>query len=173
MEQSKTKRKLPPFLILGIIALVAALALALTNSVTEGPIRAYQQKQLAESFSAVLPASSYEELTVPQGFDNVSSLAKAMDGDTLAGYCVKASVQGYGGPVAVVLGVNPSGRVVGSVIGDSDFAETDGFGARWKQEANVQKLLGLDVVQGGAFEALSGATRTSNAVLAATNSALA
>ena len=174
MENKTQKKALPPFVILAIIALIAALALALTNELTRDPIRAYQQKQLAESFSAVLPAQNYEELAIPASHDKVGSLAKATDENgQVLGYCVKASAAGYGGPVAVILGVDPTGKVTGSVIGDSEFAETDGFGKRWLQEANVERLVGLDAVEGGAFEALSGATKTSNAVLNATNSALA
>ena len=125
MENKAQRKTLPPFVILAIIALVAALALALTNAVTEGPIRAYQQQQLARSFSEVLEADTYEPLDVPQSHGSVSNLVKASDkSGSLLGYCVKASAQGYGGPVAVILGVDPEGRVIGAQIGDTEFAET-------------------------------------------------
>ena len=173
MENNAKKRSLPAWVILAIIALVAGLALAVTNSVTSGPIAEHKQQALAEAFTAVLPAESYEELDVPAAYGAVDNLAVARDaGGAVLGTCVKASAQGYGGPVAVILGVDNSGTVTAAQIGDTDFSETDGFGARWQQEANTARLVGLNAVDGGAFEALSGATRTSNAVLSATNSAL-
>ncbi|MBR6028808.1 MAG: FMN-binding protein, partial [Clostridia bacterium] len=173
MEAQKTRKSLPAWAILGIISLVAALALGLTNAVTEGPIREREAEELKATFSAVMPAESYEEISVPaSGYDGVTNLVSAQDADgNLVGYAVKARAQGYGGPVAVTLGVSPSGDVEQAVIGDGDFAETDGFGARWRTEENMGRLVGL-TTDGGQFEALSGATRTSGAVLTASNAAM-
>ena len=59
------KKQLPAFLILGIIALVAAVVLALTNALTRGPIAEHQMAALKDSFGAVMPAESYEILPLP------------------------------------------------------------------------------------------------------------
>ena len=53
--------RLPAFVILGIIALIAAVALALTNMVTKGPIQERAAAALQEAFNAVMPAESYEQ----------------------------------------------------------------------------------------------------------------
>ena len=173
MENKTEKKKLPAFVILAIIALVSALALGFTNAITEGPIEKLAQEELAASFSQVMPAAAYDTLEVPAEYKDVNSLAAAKDeSGNVVGYAVKASQQGYAGPVAVILGVDPKGKVTSAQIGDASFQETNGFGARWKEEANVNRLVGLDAVNGGAFEAISGATYTSKAVLGSTNAAL-
>ena len=165
------KKQLPAFLILGIIALVAAVVLALTNALTKGPIAEHKMAALKEAFNAVMPADSYEEMTLPAGAE-VSSLYAAKNGSEVVGYCVTAVGKGYNGDVAVTLGVGTDGLVTGCAVGDTNFAETAGFGARAKEPAFQEQFVGIDAVNGGSFEALSGATVTSKAVLDATNKAL-
>ena len=63
MENKATKKRLPPYVILGIISLIAALILALTNAITAGPIAEHKMAALQETFSAVMPAASYEEVS--------------------------------------------------------------------------------------------------------------
>ena len=102
------KKGLPAYIILGIIALVAAVALAVTNMITKGPIQERADAALREAFNAVMPAESYEAITIPSGYE-VSSLYAAKNGDEVVGYCVTASANGYNGPVAVNLGVGADG----------------------------------------------------------------
>lgn len=171
MENNKARKGLPAFAVLGIIAVVAALVLALTNAVTKGPIAEYQMAALRTSFAAVMPAEDYAEIEVNEDY-GVDSLYEAKSGGETVGWCVTASVTGYGGPVAVTLGVGLDGVVTGCVVGDTNFAETVGFGARAKEPAFQDQFVGLDGQNGGSIEALSGATITSTAVLDAANLAL-
>ena len=170
-NNTPAKKQLPAFVILGIISLVAALVLAATNAITEGPIQEIAMKALRESFSAVMPADAYEEITVPAEYD-VRSLYAAKNGDEVIGWCVTAAGMGYNGEVAVTLGVGTDGLVTGCAVGDTSFAETPGFGARAKEASFQDQFVGLDAVNGGSFEALTGATVTSNAILNAVNKAL-
>ena len=64
------------------------------------------------------------------------------------------------------------GKIVGCQIGDTNFAETDGFGARWKEPARAEAFIGLSAFGGDTIEAITGATVTSKAVLAASNDVL-
>ena len=171
-QTPKTKKQLPAFVILGIIALIAAVALALTNMVTKGPIQERAAAALQEAFNAVMPAESYEQLSIPAGYSDVTALYAAKNGDEVIGYCVTASKNGYNAAVAVNLGVGADGLVTGCSIGDTNFAETPGFGARAKEASFQDQFVGLDAVNGGSFDALTGATVTSTAVLNATNEAL-
>ncbi|MBR4458519.1 MAG: FMN-binding protein [Clostridia bacterium] len=180
-EKNAKKPLLPAFAILAIIAVVAALILGFTNKVTEEPIAKYKANQLKEAFSAVMPtqqenqAFNFEAGAISDAAQKagVTDFAVVTDQDgKQIGYSVKASSKGYAGPVAVILGLNGEGTVIGAQIGDSDFGETDGFGKRWLEEGNVASLLGLNAQEGGSFDALSGATLTSNAVRNATNAAL-
>jgi len=171
MTNQVQKKQLPAFLVLTIICLVAALALAATNAITKGPIQEHAMAAQREAFGAVMAADEYAEMTIPEG-SGVSALVEAKkDGQTI-GYCVVASTGGYAGPVAVTLGVDTDGKVTGAKIGDTSFAETSGFGSRWLAENQTEQFVGLDVKEGGAIEALSGATVTSTAVLNASNTAL-
>ena len=172
MENNTTARKqLPAFVILGIIALIAALVLAITNAITKGPIAENQMAALKDAFAVVMPADEYEQMTVPAEYA-VNSLYAAKAGGEVIGYCVTAASKGYGGDVAVTLGVGPDGIVTGAVVGDTSFAETAGYGARAKEPKFQEQFAGLDAVNGGTFESLSGATMTSTAVLNAVNEAL-
>ena len=171
-QTPKMKKQLPAFVILGIIALIAAVALALTNMVTKGPIQERAAAALQEAFNAVMPAESYEQLSIPAGYSDVTALYAAKNGDEVIGYCVTASKNGYNAAVAVNLGVGTDGLVTGCSIGDTNFAETPGFGARAKEASFQDQFVGLDAVNGGSFDALTGATVTSTAVLNATNEAL-
>ena len=168
------KKQLPAFLVLTIISLVAAVVLAFTNEVTKGPIAEHAAAERNKAFAAVLPAASYNEMTIPEGHASVTGLYEAKDesGATI-GYTVVASASGYAGPVAVTLGVGDDGMVTGAVIGDTSFAETAGFGMKWKEETDRwEQFKQIDTATGGAIEAITGATVTSNAVLSATNAAV-
>ncbi len=166
------KKSLPAFAVLTIICLIAALALAATNAITKGPIQEHAMAAQREAFGAVMAADEYIEMTIPEG-SGVSTLVEARkDGQTI-GYCVAASSSGYASPVAVTLGVDLDGKVTGAKIGDTSFAETSGFGSRWLAENQTEQFIGIDLKEGGAIEALSGATVTSTAVLNASNTALA
>lgn len=105
MSETKTTRKqLPAYLILALIALAAALLLAVTNAITAGPIKAHEEAAQNAAFQSVMTADSFSTMSVPDGY-NVTSLVEAKkDGKTI-GYCAVSSAKGYGGNVAVTLGV--------------------------------------------------------------------
>ena len=172
MSETKTTRKqLPAYLILALIALAAALLLAVTNAITAGPIKEHEEAAQNAAFQSVMTADSFSTMSIPDGC-NVTSLVEAKkDGKTI-GYCAVSSAKGYGGNVAVTLGVDMDGKIVGCQIGDTNFAETDGFGARWKEPARAEAFIGLSAFGGDTIEAITGATVTSKAVLAASNDVL-
>ena len=87
----------------------------------------------------------------------------------LVGYCVSASETGYAGAVAVTLGVNLDGEIVGAKIGDNNFRETGTIGGKWLAEDKVEQFIGIDLVNGGAIDTIAGATITSDAVKGAAN----
>ena len=173
MENNVTKKSWPPYLILGLISLIAALILALTNAITAGPIAEHKMAALQETFSAVMPAASYEEVSFSSSaYSNVSSIYAAKDENgNIIGYCVTASQQGYAGPVAVTFGMDPAGSVVATKVGDTDFQETTGIGAKALNPEFAEQFTGLNAAEGGSFEAISGATFTSKAILGDANGA--
>ena len=90
------------------------------------------------------------------------------------GYVVRAT--GFGeGPIAVTVGFTADGVVTGLVIGDENFMETEGRGDRVLEDWYAGQFIGRSGVQayGDGLDAVSGATVTSNATLAAINAAMA
>ncbi|NLD51658.1 MAG: FMN-binding protein [Clostridiales bacterium] len=83
-----------------------------------------------------------------------------------------ASVQGFAGPVAVLVTVKDNGAISDLTVGDDQFAETDGYGARAKDPVFTKQFVGKSLpITIEDIDALSGATRTSVAVVDAINKA--
>lgn len=171
MENTAKRRQLPPFAVLGIIAVIAAVVLAATNILTRGPIAEHQAEELRTTLHTVLAAESYEALDIPEGHD-VTGLYTAMQDGQPIGWCVTAKSAGYGGDVAVTLGVDLQGKVTSCVVGDLNFAETAGYGTRAKEPAFQDQFSGIDLMTGGEIDGLSGATISAEAVRKAVNQAL-
>lgn len=167
------KKRLPAFAVLTMIALVAALILAATNVVTKGPIAEHEAEELRASLNSVLPADEYEPCAVPEAYPQVSGLYTAKKSGNVIGYCVKAASRGFNGNVSVMLGVDPDGKITGCRIGDGGFSESPGYGAKAKEPAFADQFKGIDAIAGGQIDAITGATKTSNAVLDASRKALA
>jgi Na+-translocating ferredoxin:NAD+ oxidoreductase subunit G len=165
------KKKFPPFAILTFISLIAALMLALTNSVTVGPIAAASAKAADEARVSVLPAAeTFEALT---GDSAVDALYRGLAGGATVGYTATITANGYGGPVEVTVGIDVNGAITGLNVGGSKFAETAGLGAKAKEPAFTGQFIGkqppLTLKQD--VDAISGATITSAAVTNAVNTA--
>jgi len=141
-----------------------------------------------ESMKALLPedaAAAAEELplTADQiavllpGAQNVAWMGggSGIDGWWQAdnGYIVRAT--GFGeGPIAVTMGFDPRGVVTGILIGDENFMETEGRGDRVLEDWYGAQFLGRSGTQvyGEGVDAISGATVTSDAALAAINACM-
>ena len=84
-----------------------------------------------------------------------------------------ASAKGYAGPVDVEVGFDADGAIVYLAVGQSErFAESDGFGARAKEEDFRNQFVGLTPpLTLSDIDAISGATITSEAVVNAVNKA--
>ena len=101
--------------------------------------------------------------------------ASGIDGwwRTDGGYIVQAT--GFGeGPIAVVMAFDESGVVTGLVIGDENFMETPGRGDGVLAPWYAAQFVGRSGVQsyGDGLDAISGATVTSTATLAAINACM-
>lgn len=89
------------------------------------------------------------------------------------GHIVRAT--GFGeGPITVTVGFTPARVVTGLIIGDEAFMETEGRGDRVRESWYAEQFIGRSGEQayGAGVDAISGATVTSNATLAAINACL-
>ena len=114
-----------------VFALVAAVALALTNEVTKEPIEKQKMAAQLEALNKVLPSCEYAEVT-PEGLEEGSVIAQMFTatneaGET-AGYALVANPQGYGGPIPITLGISTEGYVTQTYVGA--LQETAGLGTK-------------------------------------------
>ncbi len=83
---------------------------------------------------------------------------------------VKVSEQGFGGLVAVVLTLDEEGKIAALTIGDDEFAETEGIGAKALEPEVAQAFVGLTPPLAVAdVDVLAGATITKTAIVNAIN----
>ena len=114
-----------------------------------------------------LPTPAAESETQTDDAATVStSVAATTDGNG----SWTASAQGFAGPVAVTLTLDDSLTIQSIEIGDDQFAETDGLGAKAKDAEFTDQFAGKTLpLKDGDIDAISGATITTNAVLDAVN----
>ena len=162
-----------------IISAVAALLLALTNSVTASTIAQRNEQANAEARKLVLESAQDFEEVKDVKTDNskgveVSEIYEAKDasGNTV-GYTLKVLPSGYGGTIELMVGIDSAkGQVSGiNVVSNS---ETAGLGAKstdpeFSDQYKGKPLKELSVLKNGTpgdteIKAISGATITSTAV---------
>ncbi len=167
------KNKNIGWLVLGIIAVLAGIALAVTNALTEGPIAQQNQAQANESIRALLPeADTFADLDASQAAA-LDKAFTALKGEEIVGYAAQTTVQGYAGPIEVIIGMNPQGELTCISVGGSAFAETEGVGSKTRDEAFTSQFVGKTppLTLGEEIDGVSGATISSRAVTQGVNTA--
>lgn len=149
-----------PVIILLAICTVIALALAAVFTVTDPVIKAGEIAAANEVRSDVLPGSdtfTKVEGSFPEG---VPEVYRADNG---SGYVIRSVANGYGGAVTFMIGMDASGNVTGINL----FAhnETPGLGTKVDNSDYLSQYLGD--TEPDSVDAITGATRTSNALKAA------
>jgi len=155
------------WLILCVITIIAGVALGYTNLLTKDSIAEQEVIALnAARTSVMASATEFVEEALPEG-SSLTSLHRAVaDGNTL-GYVGQTTVQGFGGPIVVVMGVDNNGTVTGISVGGSDFAETANLGTRTREPEFTDRFPGLTStpVMNENVDAISGVTVSSSAVI--------
>ena len=151
-----------------ITAVVAAL-LGFVNYLTEARIAAGQREKAKNAMQEVLPAENYELLEASA--EGINAVYRADD----LGFVVDVTVNGFGGAINMMVGVDAEGRVAGvSIVSHS---ETASLGANCTREDFRSQFSGAEgtlavTKDGGSVEALTGATVTSRAVTNGVNLAV-
>ncbi len=185
-------------LILFAITLIAGVLLGLAHEVTLEPIAKAQEASTQATYASVYPdAASFEddetinqlleqsadEILTNFGLNSAINYVKvAYDASgNQCGYLVSAQAKGYGGPVNIAIGITDELKITG--IGFLSIDETPGLGMKAKEETFYGQFAGMPAdhaltltktakTADDQIQAISGATKTSNAVTAATNSAI-
>lgn len=99
------------WLILCIITVIAGVALGCTNLLTKDSIAEQEVIALNAARTSVMAAATeFVEETLPDSSPLTSLHRAAANGETL-GYVGQTTVQGFGGPIVVVMGVDINGTV--------------------------------------------------------------
>ena len=175
---AKLKSSLTNMLLsLTLITLVAAGLQAGIYSLTKDTIAATNAAKQQAAIIAVLPQVEGLNIAEPLEVDGIT-IFKAHQGDTFAGAAVKVAENGFGGTFHVMVGFDNAGTITGFEV--LDHQETPGLGSKmqeWFQ--NVRTIIGLNPAQsnltvskdGGDVDAITAATISSRAFLAAVNKA--
>ena len=157
-----------PVVVRAVICIVVAALLGLTHRAT-APVIAENARIEAEAARAAV-------LEGAQGFEEIDCDAAAL-GITGAwretgglGYVVTAASRGYKGDVAVTVGFNADGEIVGLRADVS--TETSGIGSKAGESAYLDRFLGLSD-SCGEVDTITNATYSSGAVKRAVGAAMA
>ena len=162
-------KKLPAWLVLTLIALVAALALGATYNGTKDTIAKQEAEKAVAVRQELLPAAT--DFALCETEEGAAEVWRGLNADgSAAGYVSTGTVTGFGGPVEVTVGTDAEGIITGVRVGGANFQETAGLGAKSKEPAFYEQFTGkaypVDLTKnGGEIDAITAATITSSAVV--------
>ena len=160
-----------------LFCMVAAIALAITNEITKGPIAEQALASKMAALRTVMPGCTYEqaELGELEADSELDELYIARDSDgNIAGYAITASPNGYGGEIPITFGVSTAGHVTQVYVGS--LQETAGLGSKVGESAFKDQFIGIaadDTTLRNDVDTISGASVSSGAFLRAAEDALA
>lgn len=149
-----------------VICAAVALIVSFVHTITADVIAQAAAQQKREAIVRIFGEAEITELDPLAGTDAFFSVGEL-------GWCVNLSAGGFGGDIALMVGVNADGSVQGVEI--ISHSETPGFGAKADDPDYLGQYRGLTgkLTLGRDVEAISGATISSRAVLGGVNQALA
>lgn len=166
-----------PTFSLFIICLVVSFCLAFVNGITKDTIAERTAKDAEEQRKLVLSkADSFKPVEGWEGKDEsglVREVYAAYNGEALIGYVFGAYPAGYGGEIAVTVGISSDNRITGVKIGSN--SETPGLGSKTANDDFTGQYQDTDITKDftvvkrpaaadNEIQAVSGATVSSNAV---------
>ena len=117
---------------LGITALISALVLAVVSRLTEKPIAEMKEKNMQLSLKQLAlpfdnaPGKEAKKFKTPAGRD--AEIMPFTQKGQLKGFAVKTSSEGYGGPVEIMAGFTPEGKITAVLV--TSHKETPGLGSK-------------------------------------------
>lgn len=185
MDNTKQRTSIWPLaklvLILTVIAVLTAGLLALINEVTYDIIAEQNVQKTNAALSSVLVADTYDPMDISTlGADAaVTNVYTAKSGDAVVGHCVEVAPNGFGGPITMIVGIDPAGAVTKVAI--VSMSETSGIGTKTNDEGFLGQYSGhaseitastKTTIAENEIKAITGATVSSKAVTNGVNIAL-
>ena len=173
--------------VLTIICSLAATALALVYTITKEPIAYQQRLKKLKAIKAVQPDYDNEpdkqfvDIQAgesAEGEENLTRFYITTKEGTPTGVVFMVSAVGYGGPIDLMVGLNPEGSITGVQV--LRHTETPGLGAKITEEKFLKQFIAKNVQdtnwalkkEGGDIDQISGATISPQAVVKALNRGL-
>ena len=158
-------------LCLGAVCMACSALLGGVYALTQDAIAKTNAALLRESVGAVLPQGGTlsEALPVEVGGASSEYYVCTLDGAP-AGYAIKSTVSGFGGPLVLMVGLTPDGKVYATSV--LSHTETPGLGAKCTSDARfIDQFKGFDPAartlavkkDGGDVDAITASTITSRA----------
>lgn len=159
-------------LCLTLVCLLCSAILGVVYAVTYDPIQKASQKALQDALSLVLPSEgtvSTEGKTINYNGADYQYYEQKL-GDETSAWAVKSSVNGFGGPLTVLVGIQKGGKVFCTKV--LEHSETPGLGAKCQtDEGFLDQFKGFDAKagklavskDGGDIDAITASTITSRA----------
>ncbi|MDO8605198.1 MAG: electron transport complex subunit RsxG [Phaeospirillum sp.] len=169
--------------ILGTFCAGFGVALALTDDITKAPIKERALEDKMAALGQVIPKAIHDNnpvvdaVTLTSAEGKPKTVYRAMKGGAITGIAYEMDASGgYGGPIKLMLGIDPQGKLLGvSVISHK---ETPGLGDKITPAKSdwIGRFTGLSLgnppadkwkvkKDGGQFDQFSGATITPRAVV--------
>lgn len=170
----KGSPRVPCYLALAVITLIAGLVLGATYRLTKDPIAVQERRKAEMARAAVMPEADAFRLLDAARDDAVDWVYEALRDGARVGYVAQGTGRGFGGEIEVIVGLRADGEITGISVGGANFSETAGLGAKAKEAAFTGGFFGkrapLTVVKAGearsesTVDAITSATITSKAV---------
>lgn len=157
-----------------LIAAFSALILGFVNKTTSPIIEERTKKLMQDSYSVVYPSGKDFKSIESSVNENIKEIIEVSDGSSVVGYIFSVSGKGgYGGDVNYMVGVSKEGIIQGFTV--ISHAETKGYGAAVTEDTFTNGVKEVNISKGvsygsgnkdtGEIQAISGATRTTKAVV--------
>ena len=170
MKTSKFQELVKPVLVLFLITAIVAALLGFVNAKTEPVIAENTRIAAEQNRKEVLPGStSFTELSFSEEELKEMNITGAFREDSGLGYVLTSENKGYGGDVAVTVGLSTEGELIGVKANVSK--ETQGVGSRAGERKYLDRFMGLKE-SADSIDTLSNATYSSRAVKAGVDAAL-
>lgn len=151
-------------LFLAVVAGLSGAALSFVHDLTEPIIEEATLETVKESLVKIYShGETFQSVTT--SFDEYPALEECYEASLngqIQGYVYKATSQGYGGPVSILIGLDSQGTYIGFEVIDCS-SETKGIGDRILDESFKNTIIGTEI--GQSIDTISGATYSSTAVV--------
>lgn len=170
-------------LVLGIICVVSGVTLAGINQLTVEPIRLTELKNVqGPAVDRLLPPEARDNDPIADSFkipagkdkkgrDTFTTVFPARKNGKMQSLAFEGYGKGYGGDIAVMVGIDPSGNLIGIAVTKAS-GETPGIGSRVTEASFTDQFKGKSLDEPTAVDGVSGATFSTKGVFAAVNQAV-